>query len=344
VSWPVPTGFAADSVTFVSTQEAFALGTAPGAGASIVRTLDRGATWGALPAPPAPIGQPGRGAGSQAWGIRFATPSHGFVFGRGLWVTTDGGEHWARIAYPGGQILSLATIDGQVLALIAPSSSAPFNRNAVTETLYRRPLGGGAWRQVTRVQAPWILDPTDLIATQAGVAAVLDASSVVVTANGGLTYARRALPHLPSAIYRPALVTATGEGGLALLLVGQGYTGHMDKAVYMSADLGAHWTRAGTPPSVGDPYAIASGTPADLVISTSSAASWLVRSGDSGTSWITVTMESDGGVGWADLGFTSRGNGVVIHGPALSDGNSEGLPGQLFLTSDGGSTWYQVRF
>jgi hypothetical protein len=37
------------------------------------------------------------------------------VFGNGLWETTDGGEYWMRAAYDGGSILSLATIDGQVL-------------------------------------------------------------------------------------------------------------------------------------------------------------------------------------------------------------------------------------
>ena len=52
----------------------------------------------------------------------------------------------------------------------------------------------------------------------------------------------------------------------------------------------------------------------------------------------------DGGMGWADLGFTTATDGVVVHGPANSDGNSTQRPGQLFLTSDGGMTWYQVSF
>src|SRR6204780_4708777 len=58
---PVPAGFAATSVTFVSEDEAFVLGTAPCAQApctSIVRTLDRGASWVGLPAPIVPVGEP----------------------------------------------------------------------------------------------------------------------------------------------------------------------------------------------------------------------------------------------------------------------------------------------
>ena len=35
---------------------------------------------------------------------------------------------------------------------------------------------------------------------------------------------------------------------------------------------------------------------------------------------------------------------MVVHGPALRDGNKEGRPGQLMLTSDGGATWQLVRF
>src|SRR5215471_6694778 len=83
---PVPGGFAATSVTFVSPREAFVLGTAPCSHApctSIVRTLDRGASWRGLPAPVVPLGQPASITGPAVWGIRFATPAHGFVFGNG---------------------------------------------------------------------------------------------------------------------------------------------------------------------------------------------------------------------------------------------------------------------
>ena len=60
--------------------------------------------------------------------------------------------------------------------------------------------------------------------------------------------------------------------------------------------------------------------------------------------WQTVNTQFDGGMGWADLGFTTAADGVVVHGPADSDGNSTQRPGQLFLTSDGGASWTPVRF
>jgi hypothetical protein len=344
----VPAAFAADSVTFVSPREAFVLGTAPCGDVActmILHTLDRGATWHSLPAPAVPIGRAGQASGPQAWGIRFATPLHGFVFGDGLWVTTDGGKHWAAIQSPGGQILSLATIDGQVLALATKTPPSAYGSGTyAADTLMRRPLGGGAWRQVAVVHTPWYLDPTDLISTQAGVATVVNGTSVLVSRNGGLSVASRPTPCTRPGVADAALATPTTGTGLALLCVGQGYMGHMDKSAYTSTDLGAHWAKAGTPPADGDPYAIAAGAPGSLVIAASSAASWLFSSGNATASWSTAATEPDGGMGWADLGFTTRADGAVIHGPVLSAGNGEARAGQLFLTGDGGVTWRQVPF
>jgi hypothetical protein len=35
---------------------------------------------------------------------------------------------------------------------------------------------------------------------------------------------------------------------------------------------------------------------------------------------------------------------VVVYGPALTDGNGEGRPGKLLLTSNGGASWRAVSF
>jgi len=54
----------------------------------------------------------GTSTGPVVWGIRFATPEHGFVFGYGLWVTTDGGEHWSASGYPPGIRTTATGSDG----------------------------------------------------------------------------------------------------------------------------------------------------------------------------------------------------------------------------------------
>jgi photosystem II stability/assembly factor-like uncharacterized protein len=76
------------------------LGTAPGHGALVARSLDRGRTRALTAAPAVPLGRLGQGTSPAIWGIRFATLRHGFVFGRGLWETTDGGLHWTAASIP----------------------------------------------------------------------------------------------------------------------------------------------------------------------------------------------------------------------------------------------------
>jgi photosystem II stability/assembly factor-like uncharacterized protein len=174
------------------------------------------------------------------------------------------------------------------------------------------------------------------------VAAVVDGSSVLVTSNGGLTVTKHATPCPAAGSPFPVVTSVAAEAphGLALLCTGQGYTGHTDKTVYVSGDLGATWTRAGHPASAGDGGMIAASAPGHLTIATTSAASWLYYSADNGKTWRTVVTYLDGGQGWNDLGFTTTRDGVVIHGhPAYGD-----LLGQLLLTDNGGLTWHAVTF
>jgi hypothetical protein len=340
IGGPVPNGFAATSVTFVSPEEAFVLGTAPCAKApctSIVRTLDRGVNWRGLPAPVVPLGNAEADpAGPAVWGIRFANPEVGFVFGNGLWETSDGGEQWTSAASPGASIESLEVIDGQVLALTA--ACTPNGGCAQTGTLVRRSLAGGGWQVVAQVSR-W-----GSIATQARVAALLDGTSVIVTTDGGVSTITHATPCSTEGVAEPASVAVTGPDGLALLCAGGAAMGSVEKTVYVSDDLGASWTKAGSPAAGGDPDGMSAGSTSQLVAAAASGASMLYYSGDGGAQWATAYSAGDGGLGFGDLGFTTAADGVVIHGPVLSDSNAEGRPGQLLLTSNGGASWQLVPF
>ena len=81
-----------------------------------------------------------------------------------------------------------------------------------------------------------------------------------------------------------------------------------------------------------------------LTIATASAASWLYSSRDGGRHWRNPLFIGDGGQGWGDLGFTNAHDGVVIHGPAQTDGGSSRFAGRVLLTDDGGRSWHAVKF
>ncbi len=139
------------------------------------------------------LGEPDAGTGPALWGIRFATPEHGFVFGNGLWVTTSGGEHWSAVPYPGGAIMSLEIVGGQLLTVTARHGPD----GLTVWTLLRRALVGGPCVRITALAVnPAYVSVSGYggLAAQAGVAAVLDDSSVLVTTNGGLTVTKHAAP------------------------------------------------------------------------------------------------------------------------------------------------------
>lgn len=340
---PVPARFAAHSVTFVSPDEGFVLGTAPCVVhpcTSLVRTMNRGATWAGLPAPLAKLGYPGNA--NAVWGIRFASPSHGFIFGSSLWETADGGEHWVRDARPRGSVISLAIVRGQVIAVT--EHCTPGNGCPQTGWIVRRALSGGSWTTVMRIHPAFPESPTDLIGTQAGVAAILTGSSVLVSRDGGVHWASNSTPCTSIKKGQPGSVAVIAPNGLALLCIGEGFLSHTVKLTYKSLDDGAHWTAAGKPGTPGDGGTIATASLNRWVISTASAGSWLYYSGRQGFGWHPVAFRGDGGLGWADLGFTTLTNGIIVYGPARSDGNPEHFPGQLWLTSNGGQTWHAVTF
>jgi len=331
---PVPRGFEAVAVTSFSADEAFVLGSAPCAYqpnqpcTSMVRTLNGGKTWAGLPAPNVPLNSPVPfSTAPAAVGIQFAGPSLGFVYGNGLWETSDGGQQWQDTAAPSGSIMDLEVSDGQLLAVVDQQCTVD---SPCVQSLYRRALDGGSWHLVTRLN-----DVGQVVAAQGRVAAVLDGGSVVVTGNGGLTFAVRGTP-CDSMALTAWWVTVTGPDSLALLCEGGVTQGDVSdqKMVYVSADLGADWAEADSLPLSGGPQEISAGTPARLVVGAADgAATWLYYSADGGTRWSTAYEAHNGGERLSALAFSTATNGVAVIGP-----------GRLLVTGDGGATWQAVSW
>jgi photosystem II stability/assembly factor-like uncharacterized protein len=228
----------------------------------------------------------------------------------------------------------------------------------IGDALVRRPLGGGTWQQVALLPSSLRMDA---IFTQAGVATITynnsdvvpsNSSTIMVTSNGGITVRSHPAPCSRRGFLSAAVGATPTPRGLAVLCYGQTPYDHVHPpadyaAVYTSADLGAHWSMAGTLPN-GPDYgdatitASASGT---LVIATSGGpTSQFIRSSNGAATWAVVaTAASVAGPSWVDLGFTTPADGAVIYGPVDLIANPRG-PGQLFLTDDAGATWHQARF
>jgi hypothetical protein len=337
---PVPHGFVAASATFVSKNEGFVLGTAPCAHqpcTSMVRTTDHGVRWVGIPAPRVALGNPNNATGAVVWGTRFANPADGFVFGTQLWETRNGGGNWHRVIAPGTTVLSMAISHGQALALAMPCMPTDCNSAA----LYRRSLNGGGWHKIAKVSAGGT-GASSLISTQGSLAVVRDGGKVLVTSNGGLSYAEHNLRCDNPSVLGPSEVAAIDSHTVALLCAGDPGVGSETKALYLSTNLGASWHHVGNPPRGGLSSGLA-GVPGHYVVAAASGGSVLYYS-RTGTSWSTGFFAGDGGFGFADLGFVTQTDGVVVRGPVFTNGNPDGSAGWLLLTSNGGASWHRVLF
>ena len=345
----VPSGFEPASVTFVSVTTAFVIGVdsscAAGSCVAVARTTDGGASWAALPAPPAAyVSHFGTAAGTPAVSeVRFADELDGWIWGPSLFATHDGGATWQSVGL-GGPVVSLETSGGFVDAVVAPCSGEQECTGSLR--LYQAPAEGGPFSRVLTgpsttsgagvmfhlsLHAP--VGFADMSGVEQPGQAPVYATSDLAAPNGWKTFPD---PCAVSPGYGLDAFVAPDTSVLYSLCGGQGAAGSVVKQVVRTED--GRSTVAGTPPPAGDPESIAATSSGTLVVSAASGASSLYRSADGGSSW-TATTFSDGGIGFEDLGFTTATQGIVIHG---QPGPPTNYASQLLMTRDAGATWQPV--
>jgi len=347
---PVPSGFEPGSVTFVSATTGFVLGvdaTCPaGSCAAVARTGDTGASWVALPTPPAAYENHfGTGATKPAVSeVRFADALDGWIYGPSLFATHDGGASWQQLDL-GGPVVALETSGGFVDAVVSPCPGQQVCSGSLR--LEQAPVTGGAFTTV-------LTGPT--VQTSGGGLPALSLHAPVgfVNLSGvsgimpAILYATRSLagpggwhafpdPCAASAGYSLDAFVAPDVVSLYSLCGGQGGAGSIPKEVVRTEN--GRSTVVGQPPPGGDPEALAATSSGTLVVSAASGASELYRSGDGGATWTTAATFGDGGIGFNDLGFTTSTQGVVVHGVP---GPPTGFASQLLMTRDAGATWQVV--
>ena len=330
-----PKGFEADSASFVSARTGFVLGARHCSRlpcqARLVMTGDGGATWTAVPAPAVALVPTFSGSPSTAVStVRFTSASDGWLYGPGLWATTDGGQHWRRVPL-GGPVVALAASDGTVFA-----ATTTVNGSLNAARLHESAVGSTKWALVPHVSPANALTVSGR-SVWAGIAPRLWHS-----ADSGKHWAKLAF-RCPSDAISASAVAAESPADVSLACSDQGFPqpGFSVKFVYTSANGGRTFRVAsGQPPEAGQvgTLAMPPGHPKQITMTAASGASYLYRSVNAGKTWTTATY-SDGGLDFRDLAFVSGTTGYLIHfsgGPVLAYGKG------LLKTANAGGAWKRV--
>jgi hypothetical protein len=354
---PPPGGFQVLSMSFVSDQAGFALGTV-GCGSrrcgALLGTTNGGATWTPLSAPAravpdqygsCPAGQPCAGQ------IRFATPLIGYAYDPALYLTTDGGRHWRLAA---GSVRSLEAAGGTVVRV---ASSSPGCAGAPAEVDVAPP-GSTAWRPLP---APGIFTICPPLLYRQGQRLVLAgygnpaggvrATAVISrSADGGRTWTGRT----PDSCYSGHGFGADGYASavalappdvLVLLCQHQGNG--------QDGQFGPGWTRVSVNggASYGPDEALPllphqAGEEAGYQLAAASAGRLLAvedTDGD-GQRGSQVLLTVDGGVSWSTVLRLSAGAPVVLVGFEDPRTGRVAQGDTVWTTRDGGRAWRADRF
>ena len=333
-STPAPTpiaGFEAASVTFVSSQDGWVLGTVGGS-LALARTQDGGTTWTSVTPPPTGFYT---GSGSTGVsGIRFANQQDGWAYGYDLFATQNGGASWTQVTLPGlnasfgaTPIQELETSAGSVDAVITGTSGFLIDTAA---------LGSSSWTT----------SPTTVAY---GAGPVPDAQLVLQGSSGWVVENDRVVAggaRLQSGSWSTWTPPCTATGGPAVLapssaanlfaVCSQGIwaSGPVSVRAYVSTTAGSSFTELATalPAACQGSSALASPTTS---VAAAGCGGEIVATFNGGGSWGTVFTGS-GNTSISYIGFTTSSQGVAIEASLTS---STGL---LVMTRDGGHTWAAV--
>jgi photosystem II stability/assembly factor-like uncharacterized protein len=325
----IPPGFHANSVTFVSTQLGWVLGTTtcvgdPSCTPILVRTEDAGRTWTRIPLPP----------DSTVDQVRFADSDDGWVWDDQsvppyvlhLWSTHDGGLEWQRPHLPGaapGGASDVEAAAGLVSATVWSTTGGPLIETSSVET--------DNWRR-SSVALPMVVGgaPSEQIVLAGTLGWLIDEDRGVL---GGARLVDGAWePWTPPCVQAGNLVMlAASDPAHVVAICDEGeFTGPKVVLVYFSSDGGSTFQLAATslPPNRFGPVA----SPAPGVVIMGVPGADLVGSFDGGKTWAVVYQQANSS-SWLQVGFTTPNQGVAI------DTN-----GTLLMTFDGGHDWAPVIF
>ena len=325
-------------MTFVSLDMGWVLGSAPCGTTTcvvVLKTLDAGRTWASINPPPTPFALDQVDDRSSVDSIRFADASNGWAFDPGLWVTHDGGAHWAQLSLPSkasaGYVDDVEAARGTVHATVLGGD----NGDTTIET---SSVSNDSWR-ATSVSVVSGAGPvpfgTVVLSGTAGWMVQVDRTVI-----GGARFERGewAAWQPPCEAGGGGLYLAASTASNVAAVCTDGQWGNFPQRVVVSfsSNAGTNFGLAPTQPAIVDAFGAASPMPGEVVIATYGANGNVefIATYNGGATWekvfgtVSYQLESD-------LGFTSSAQGVAV----LSGGG-----GELLMTFDGGHSWAPVAF
>jgi photosystem II stability/assembly factor-like uncharacterized protein len=331
----VPDGFTVSDLTFVGSEEGWALGSAQCLNNSAKRciallwTTDGGQHWGSVKNPAANVSIAGKCDAPCIEHIRFADDKVGYAYGQNaLFMTTDGGAHWTRQA---GGADALETLSHNVIRVTDTGNCPP----ACSYEVWTAPVGGSEWQ---KAGLPGSVNGDSVLLSRTGDAAYLlirqnpaggagsEQSTLLASSDDGRSWQKRDTTCPQSSGEIDAnLMTTADDGSVTLLCTPR--LGSGPQFTVTSTDGGSTF-RPGRRQALGSFSAGALGAASNSVLLVSSDDTY--RSSDGGQTWSRLGANSGsdpGQVSW--IGFE---NGTV--GRAIStDGRT------VWTTTDAGSTW-----
>jgi len=351
---PAATGGLADSslidVSWVDPHNGWALAQQPctkGTCAVVARTIDGGDKWRELPATPALV-PPTTGCTNEQCvnGIAFASLAVGYLYGPGMFMTTDGGQSWQPVTGP--KVTSLAVGDGQVFRVVYTHGGCP---GVCTPSLQAAPVGSTAWRTVLGPMSVSTATRFQILVSRPDVYLVIygnlaagagtQRARLYRSFNGGSTFQTLTDPcvgKLPILHVLRALATAPGgvlEGVCMTRVIGSS-----GKYLITSTDAGSTWQPLRSLPTgtfglISAASASRIATATGPVVGSGTRTAKLLITSDGGATWRTAATDTFrlGTVAVAWLGFETSHVGWWV-----ADTHN------VFSTIDGGVHWSRKSF
>ena len=311
---------------------------------AVEKTTDGGADLGKA-VPVAPCSQFTLGLTGS---VRLAVDDHGdgFIYGKTLYATHDGGSTWQAVHEP-GQVLDVEAIGSSVWMFVGQCKTP-----SCWVVLMESTDGGMTWHP-SPVEPPILATTTDprLVRVSSLSAFVLtaprrnafgepDTVPMWFTQDGGHSWVQHNLPCPMDSL--DVVMAASPDGKLFAVCAAEPAAGSQPKSVVVSTDGGVTWAAAGpcttailTGECTAKPLILGYlGTlvsPAPTVVYLTGNRSPIYKTTNGGVTWTTIGVTPS--TGNTALTFFNEREGLVL---------SENFARTLSRTNDGGATWSKV--